>query len=166
MKRSPTALCRVYVSRTHAHTPGRRPHAVDRPWSLRGNWQPQQCLGWSAPASCRHWRCHASSDAARPASTRGGVTLARTLQDRGVYSFHGATVRGDVITRHADVLPGDVQCCRDASCGAAFTEQVHDPIDGHPWACHFRPTATIDKHHWFIPEWKGGTSDDGTRAGA
>ena len=25
-----------------------------------------------------------------------------------------------------------------------FTEKVHDPIDGHPCSCHFRPTATID----------------------
>jgi hypothetical protein len=37
-----------------------------------------------------------------------------------------------------------VQLGGDASYGAAFSDEVHNPIDCHPCAFHFRPTATIN----------------------
>jgi hypothetical protein len=73
-----------------------------------------------------------------------GVALLHTLQNLGVFGLYDATVRGDVVERHADLCLGSVQFCRDAFCRAACTEKIHNPIEGNTCSCNFRRTATID----------------------
>ena len=67
-----------------------------------------------------------------------------TLHNLRAFGLYDATVRGDVVARHADLFLGSVQFCREAFCSAAFTEKIHNPIDSNTCFCPFRPTATID----------------------
>src|SRR5882724_1754098 len=73
-----------------------------------------------------------------------GVTLLHTLEDLFVFRLHSVPVCGDVVKRHVDLFLGQVQLVGDASYGATFSDKVHDPIDCHPCAFHFRSTATIN----------------------